>query len=216
MRSVQPYLQVEMLVADSSRAHFTRALGTASGSPVERNGCDVVSPLDCPAITRGRTLVFPSGRALDACPHLQERLTGECSAACVAVSVAGTTVGVTHATGPDGVPPNEGDVGELEITSRRASERIAMLRALEKSEVQAHSDPLTGLWNRRSLENRVRDLQREGLPYALVYGDLDHFKNLNDTHEVVAVADKALFAAKAAGRNRVVVAVDSAEAHSAS
>ena len=57
-----------------------------------------------------------------------------------------------------------------------------MLRAFEKSETQARSDPLTGLWNRRSLENQVRDLQREGTPYAVAYGDLDHFKILNDTH----------------------------------
>jgi len=57
-----------------------------------------------------------------------------------------------------------------------------MIRAFETSETQAHTDPLTGLLNRRSLENRVRDLHREGVPYALAYGDLDHFKVLNDTH----------------------------------
>ncbi|MGZ6557919.1 MAG: GGDEF domain-containing protein, partial [Actinomycetota bacterium] len=89
---------------------------------------------------------------------------------------------VLHATGPDGLAPTEAEVGYLEITSRRASERIAMLRAFEKSEVQARTDPLTGLWNRRSLENRANDLVRDRTPYALAYGDLDHFKLLNDTH----------------------------------
>jgi diguanylate cyclase (GGDEF)-like protein len=57
-----------------------------------------------------------------------------------------------------------------------------MLRAFEKSETQAHTDPLTGLWNRRSFENRVHELQLEGTPYTIAYGDLDHFKILNDTH----------------------------------
>ena len=57
-----------------------------------------------------------------------------------------------------------------------------MLRAFEKSETQARTDPLTGLWNRRSLENRINELNREGTPYALAYGDLDNFKKLNDTH----------------------------------
>jgi len=28
----------------------------------------------------------------------------------------------------------------------------------------------------------VRDLRADGFPYALAYGDLDHFKALNDTH----------------------------------
>jgi diguanylate cyclase (GGDEF)-like protein len=87
-----------------------------------------------------------------------------------------------HATGPDGAAPTERDVDYLEVTSHRASERIAMLRAFEKSEVQARTDPLTGLWNRRSLENRVRELARDGTAYALAYGDLDHFELLNDTH----------------------------------
>jgi diguanylate cyclase (GGDEF)-like protein len=177
-----PQLQVEMLIADSSRAHFHQTLSSDIGDPHERTGCGVVSPFDCPATTRGHTLVFPTSTALSACPYLQDRASGDCSAACIPISIAGKTVGVTHATGPDGVPPTKTDVEYLEITSRRAADRLAMLRAFVKSETQASSDPLTGLWNRRSLENRVHDLQRDGIPYAVAYGDLDHFKMLNDTH----------------------------------
>jgi diguanylate cyclase (GGDEF)-like protein len=57
-----------------------------------------------------------------------------------------------------------------------------MIRAFETSENQAHTDPLTGLLNRRSLEMQVRDLRDEATPYSLAYGDLDEFKVLNDTH----------------------------------
>ena len=66
-----------------------------------------------------------------------------------------------------------------------------MIRAFETSENQAHTDPLTGLLNRRSLEKQVRDLQADGTPYTLAYGDLDHFKLLNDTHGH-EVGDQAL------------------------
>ncbi len=178
-----PHLQVEMLVADSSRAHFHQTLRTTTDAAgQERTGCGVPSPADCPATQRGHTLLFPSSRALNACPYLVGRASGDLSAACVAISITGQTSGVVHATGPDGIPPTESDVTYLELTSRHASERIAMLRAFAKSEVQARTDPLTGLWNRRSLENRINDLQREGTPYALAYGDLDHFKLLNDTY----------------------------------
>jgi diguanylate cyclase (GGDEF)-like protein len=98
------------------------------------------------------------------------------------VSIAGRTVGVTHAVGRDGVLPAEADLRTLNFTSRRGSERIAMIRAFATSEMQAHTDPLTGLLNRRSLENGVRDLRADGVPYAVAYGDLDNFKILNDTH----------------------------------
>ena len=173
-----PDLNVEMLIADSSRAHFRRAL-TSNG---DFDGCGVVSPHDCPAATGGQTLVFPSSEALDACPYLKERPSGPCSAACLPVSIAGRTVGVTHAVGRDGTPPSAIAMEALNFTSRRGSDRLAMLRAFATSETQARTDPLTGLLNRRSLEHRVRDLHREGTPYSLAYGDLDHFKALNDTH----------------------------------
>ena len=164
-------------------AHFHQTLHTTEASETEqRCGCDVVSPIDCPATRRGHTLVFPSSHALNACPHLAGRPSGELSAACVPVSITGRSSGVVHAIGPDGTPPNQNDVSYLEMTTRHASERIAMLRAFAKSETQARTDPLTGLWNRRSLENRVRELARDATPYALAYGDLDHFKILNDTH----------------------------------
>jgi diguanylate cyclase (GGDEF)-like protein len=175
-----PQQQVQMLVADSSRAHFHQALTTAVGE--QSQGCGVASPLDCPATIRGHTLVFPTSSALNACPHLKNRPAGACSATCVPISIAGNTVGVTHAVGRDNDPPDRAAIQYLEITSRRASERIAMLRAFEQSQTQASSDPLTGLANRRSLENRVHDLQRERVPFGVAYGDLDHFKLLNDTH----------------------------------
>ena len=180
-------LSVEMLIADSSRAHFRRALSNNG----DFDGCGVVSPLDCPAAAAGQTLVFPSSGALDACPHLKDRPSGPCSAACLPVSIAGRTVGVTHAVGRDRIPPSETDLEALNFTSRSGSDRIAMLRAFATSETQARTDPLTGLLNRRSLEHRVRDLRREGTPYSLAYGDLDHFKILNDTYGHEA-GDRAL------------------------
>ncbi len=177
-----PDLQVELLVADSSRAHFHRGLHTSVGGAEERSGCGVVSPTECPAAVRGDTIVFETSTAIDACPYLQDRASGSCSAACVPVNITGKSIGVLHATGPDHEPPDDIAVGYLETTTRRAADRITLLRAFAKSETQASTDPLTGLVNRRSLENQVRDLQLDGIAYAVAYADLDHFKALNDTH----------------------------------
>ena len=176
-----PDLNVELLIADSSRAHFSRVL-TSHDDPELTEGCGVVSPRDCPAAKRAHTLTFTSSDALNACPYLKDRASGSCSAACIPVSIAGQAVGVMHATGANGIPPTIGDIEKMELSTRRAAERVALIRTFETSETQAHTDPLTGLLNRRSLENRVRELQSDGIPYALAYGDLDFFKTLNDTH----------------------------------
>ena len=66
-----------------------------------------------------------------------------------------------------------------------------MLRAFEVSRTQANSDSLTGLMTRRSLETAVRELHDTGTPYSVAYGDLDHFKDLNDVFGHAA-GDRAL------------------------
>ncbi|HEV2993651.1 MAG TPA: GGDEF domain-containing protein [Acidimicrobiia bacterium] len=174
-----PELPCEFLVADSSRAHFHQVITTDPGGGP---GCPVMSPDDCPATSRGQTQIWPSSTAIDACPHLSDRDTGDCSAVCVPVSIAGKTIGVLHATGPDERPPESTTTADLELVARKAGERIGIIRAFSRSEAQARTDPLTGLLNRRSLEAAVRDLTADAHPYAVAYGDLDHFKLLNDIH----------------------------------
>lgn len=182
-------LPVELLVADNSEAHFQQVLST----DIEDRGpgCPVVSPGDCPAAHRGDTLVFASSGDLDACPYLRERAGPPCRAVCQPVSIAGKTIGVIHATSPAGVPFPDHTMVDLELIARRAGERIGMIRAFAESQSQARTDPLTGLLNRRSLENTVRRLVSEDVPYVVAFGDLDHFKKLNDSygHDV---GDRAL------------------------
>jgi diguanylate cyclase (GGDEF)-like protein len=170
-----PDMHSELLLADSSRAHFRQVL---VGSPQpEATGCGVMSPEDCPAASRGQTMVFPSSTALDTCPNLRGRA---CSALCVPVNISGSSIGVFHVTALDGSPPSDSVRSDVEVVARRSSERLAMLRAFALSQTQANSDSLTGLMTRRSLENGVRVLQEDGVQYTVAYGDLDHFKQLND------------------------------------
>lgn len=59
-------------------------------------------------------------------------------------------------------------------------------RALSVAERHAQTDPLTGVLNRRSLVERLDEAcdraQAGGMPIALLFIDLDHFKEINDTH----------------------------------
>lgn len=56
---------------------------------------------------------------------------------------------------------------------------------LEEVELRAKTDPLTGLGNRRYLEERLSQAlaasDRFGQPTALILVDIDHFKKVNDT-----------------------------------
>jgi diguanylate cyclase (GGDEF)-like protein len=181
-----PDMYAELLLADSSKAHFRQVL--VNSSHPDRLGCGVMAPDDCPAASRSRNMVFPDSNALDACPNLRGR---DCSALCVPMSIGGNSIGVFHVTSEDGSPPSDTVEKDVEVVARRASERLAMLRAFEVSQTQANSDSLTGLMTRRSLETAVRELHSTGTPYAVAYGDLDHFKRLNDTFGHAA-GDRAL------------------------
>jgi diguanylate cyclase (GGDEF)-like protein len=177
----------ELLLADSSRAHLRRvALSATQGA----SGCGVETPWSCPAVRRSRTLSFADSHHLDACPRLKDR-DGACSALCVPVTVLGTPMGVLHVTGPSGAPPTGHTRDGLEALAEQAGSRIGVLRAMAASELQATTDPLTGLLNRRSLEAELSRLRDHGVEYSVAFLDLDHFKQLNDTfgHET---GDRAL------------------------
>ncbi len=170
----------ELLLADSSQAHLKQVMST---DRVNRGpGCPALSPSDCPAIRRGTTLTFLDGSAYASCPNLRDRGGDPCRAVCVPVSVAGRTVGVLHTTGPNLEAPDAKLVTRIEEIADRSGDRIGVLRAFAKSQTQAATDPLTGLANRRSFENEVSAMLKQNRNLAIAYGDLDHFKKLNDTY----------------------------------
>jgi diguanylate cyclase (GGDEF)-like protein len=96
--------------------------------------------------------------------------------------VGGRSIGVLHAATDPSQRPTAADANVLEAVATEVGGRLGMLRVMEAIHLQAATDPLTGLLNRRSFENRAQDLIRRQVPFALAMGDLDHFKKLNDTH----------------------------------
>ena len=168
-----------VLVADSSRAHLSVAART-DDDPVAC--CSVATPFGCPAVRSGHARRFEDSSRLDACPHLVGRSDHPISAVCVPVSIMGRASGVVHAVTAVADAPDRNVVARLEIVARHTGARVGMLRAMSQSMLQANTDALTGLRNRRSTENEVRALVRNGTPFAIGIADLDHFKHLNDTH----------------------------------
>lgn len=179
MCEISPDTPMELLLSDSSRAHLEQtAVHPAAGAPA----CPVESPYACVAVRRGNPVVFDSSEALNACPKLRGRESGPCSAVCVPISFMGRSLGVLHATDAVGAPPTTEQIAQLTTLATQAGTRIGTVRAFEKTQLQAQTDGLTGLINRRTLESELRSLMRDHRPFALALADLDHFKRLNDTH----------------------------------
>ena len=87
------------------------------------------------------------------------------------------------------------DLGASDVISKPfvGAEILARLRSALRNrqlltvlEQRAHLDGLTGLANRRVLDDRLprewEACRRRGTPLAVVIGDLDHFKLINDRH----------------------------------
>ncbi len=188
MGTISEVHPMELLLADSSRAHLERAcVHPKTGSP----NCSVESPYSCIAVRRGHPQIFPDAEALNACPKLLGRMGGALSAACVPVNFMGRALGVLHVTGAKGKPPNPEQIAQLTALGVHAGNRIGTLRAFERSQLQASTDSLTGLTNRRAAEEVLANLLAVDSAFAVVMADLDSFKRLNDTmgHEA---GDRAL------------------------
>jgi diguanylate cyclase (GGDEF)-like protein len=188
MEAISPTHAMELLLADSSRGHLERAAQhPTQGAP----GCTVDSPFGCVAVRRGNPIAFSDSEALNACAKLRNRPCGSVSAVCVPVGFMGRSLGVLHVAGPKGHMPNDEQVEQLSTLGIQAGARIGTVRAFERTQVQASTDSLTGLPNRRATEEFAQHLINTGGPYAVVMVDLDHFKRLNDTYGHEA-GDKAL------------------------
>lgn len=72
------------------------------------------------------------------------------------------------------------------LRARLEQQRAELARSLERIEMLATRDELTGLLNRRAASERLREAaaagQRHPPALTLALLDLDHFKRINDTH----------------------------------
>ena len=183
-----PAQPTELLLADSSNAHMVRvAAHPVAGVP----GCGVETPRKCAAVRRGRSILFRSSEDLDACPRLRAREDGACGALCVPISFMGRAMGVLHTTGPELSVVSDEHRHRNEQIAGVIGARLGSIRSFEQVQLQATTDPLTGLLNRRALEAEVRKLVLKEDHFAVAIADLDHFKRLNDTHGHEA-GDRAL------------------------
>jgi diguanylate cyclase (GGDEF)-like protein/PAS domain S-box-containing protein len=163
----------------------------AWGTPV---GDGTTFALDgCWAIRRGRThLVSESSNRL-ICQHVGavKDPTRIPPYVCIPMTAQGETLGVMHIQAP--VDEEKHDTAELatklEAQAAPLAVRVALalanLRLRETLRMQSIRDPLTGLFNRRYMEETLdRELHRAARhknPLGVLMIDIDHFKRFNDT-----------------------------------
>jgi diguanylate cyclase (GGDEF)-like protein/PAS domain S-box-containing protein len=140
------------------------------------------SPQECWALRRGRTHCVENSHAGMLCRHIHHPPPE--GYMCIPMMAQSEALGVLHLMQPDSVKMTD-TKQRLAITM---SEHIAMalsnLRLHETLRSQSIRDPLTGLFNRRfmeeSLELEIRRATRNQRPLGMIMMDLDHFKYFND------------------------------------
>ncbi|MEO0495705.1 MAG: sensor domain-containing diguanylate cyclase [Actinomycetota bacterium] len=185
---LMPDASIELLLAEGVKGDLASAVThPVNGGP----GCGVESPWACPAVRRGRTMTYEDSRSINACPHLAERSDGPCSAACVPLSFMGESMGVMHTTGAVNESVDAARIDVLGLVASQVAVRIGTLRSFAQVELQASTDTLTGLPNRRATEDRMQRLLVDHEVVSIAMADLDRFKQLNDKYGHEA-GDRAL------------------------
>jgi diguanylate cyclase (GGDEF)-like protein len=145
--------------------------------------------LDCWGLRRGRIQFLgdpPSGLV---CKHLGPAPARD--SLCAPLMAQGEALGLLHLKGDDGssLAPNPRRAESRRILAATIAERIALalanLKLRESLRWQSIRDQLTGLFNRRymeeSFDRELRRAVRNQRALGVIMLDVDHFKNFNDT-----------------------------------
>jgi len=144
---------------------------------------DGFGPQDCWALRTGHLHVVMAGDPTAECRH---SASGEHSYCCLPLMAHGEAIGIVHfqMIEPGELP--QPVLSMVTMFTEHVGLSVANIRLREALRSQSIRDPLTGLYNRRYLEEMLeRETRRavraeHGLGVLML--DLDHFKKFNDTY----------------------------------
>jgi diguanylate cyclase (GGDEF)-like protein/PAS domain S-box-containing protein len=163
----------------------TRSLAEVTGSWTD---CRLPSmefePAECWALRTGHPHLVLAGDSTAPCAHAAGV---ESTYLCIPILAQGKTLGILHFQATDQAPQME--ASELSFKTTFAAQvglSIANIKLREALRTQSVRDALTGLYNRRYLEEvldrEVRRASRAAQSLGVLMIDLDHFKSFNDTY----------------------------------
>jgi PAS domain S-box-containing protein len=147
----------------------------------------VFEPMDCWALRRGRLYLIDDHHPGLLCAHITQSQTAKYL--CVPLLAQGEALGILHLQcSLQDQPTIECFDGHKQQLAESVAEHLALalanLKLREKLRQQAIRDILTGIFNRRyleeTLERELRRAERNKSPVGVIMLDIDHFKEFND------------------------------------
>lgn len=137
----------------------------------------------CMALANSRTHVVNDMAGGVLCQHLPAQRPG--AYACTLLSAQGRALGVLYVARPvGGAPLSQAELRLADAVAGQFGLGLANVQLREVLRAQSIHDQLTGLFNRRymeeSLEREVNRARRSGRPMSLLMIDVDRFKQQND------------------------------------
>jgi diguanylate cyclase (GGDEF)-like protein len=195
-RRIMPAASGAFYVYTASRDQLTLVAQWSAGDRKEQDGwgfIDHLHPSDCWGLRQGSEHIGcadqkgsdnPDAAPLD-CKHIE---TGIGPYACIPIVGRGQILGMLHLRGE--AFRDAKSTQQLKHTIERLVDQLSLsltnIELRERLENMALRDGLTGLYNRRfldeMLEHELAKLRRNGRPAALMLVDVDHFKRFNDTY----------------------------------
>jgi diguanylate cyclase (GGDEF)-like protein len=143
---------------------------------------ETFSPQSCWALRSGRVHHALVGGAI-VCEHAQCPNEDHL---CVPLQSQSESLGILHLASSNGQTISADEVRLAQAVAENIALAMGNLKLREALRDQAIRDPLTGLFNRRYLEETlVREVEwskRHHRPFGVIFFDIDHFKRFNDTY----------------------------------
>jgi diguanylate cyclase (GGDEF)-like protein/PAS domain S-box-containing protein len=158
------------------------------------------SPKACWALRRGRPHWVTQQQSGLRCPHIHSDIS-PLESFCVPMMAQGKALGILYISSPQSGQLTEAKQRLALTVAEHLALSLANLKLRETLSQQSIRDALTGLFNRRymeeSLEREIHRAQRHQQPMGIIMVDIDHFKHFNDTfgHEAgdVVLRELGLF-----------------------
>jgi len=163
-----------LFIHDAMKSLFLSAAEWGS----HRSAIPAFKAEDCWALRRGKPHAVTAAGTNLPCPHAAGA-ADDARSLCLPLSASGRTIGLLQVTGG-------AEAAHAYAESVAEHVGLALSNIMLRSDLRQLSihDPLTGLFNRRymeeSLETEIRRAERKKQPIGVIMLDIDHFKAFND------------------------------------